>query len=606
MIKFLKILIGVIISIVISTYLWDFISISYSNPENIVGYYSEQKISPLNNLLRFLTFTTLPIITYIFLHKTVLKDNLINFASIFKNHQQIINKNNILYFYLYFFFVLIFLNFLSTDFYLANVDYFHEGLSLSSGLNSKISGLFWSGSFISNSFLSEFLSSKISWFLTQKETIGSFRFFHQILRFLTEIILICLIYNLCKLFNYSKEKQIFFFVVVSLISLYLNRSLTELFYPVRYRDIPILLILIFAFKSISSNLTNKINSLIIGFLSCASVLWSFDRGIYVNILILFLITILLIKKKYPDIFFLFFGILTSWICFYIFFGDLEVQNFFKNSFSISKYTDFIIGIEYPKPFDFDSSKHASRGTKNLLLIILNGIFISYIILNKNLNISSNSKLYLVFFFFCAYINYKSGITRSDSYHMKQAIFFQNILFVTLIINFLIEKMQDLRIDLLKKNISYFLIILILLFTIKDLKISNILNFKERYVNYISIEDEKFLSEDYIYLRNTLLKDYELECVQLFSYDAILPFLIKKKFCTKYNFLYIANSDDLQKSFIKQLKIKKPKYIILNKNYKFLPLIPVEKRFNKVFDYLKQNYKTKEEVLNWVILENKKS
>ena len=477
MIKFLKILIGLIISIVISTYLWDFISISYSNPGNVVGYYSEQAISPLNNLIRFVTFTTLPIIVYIFLHKIILKENLINFILIFKNHQLSLKKNNVLNLYLYLFFVLIFFNFLSTDFYLSNVDYFHEGLSLSSGLNSNISGLFWSGSFIANSLLSEFLSSKISWFLTQKETIGSFRFFHQILRFLTEIILVCLIYNLCKLFNYSKEKQIFFFVVISLVCLYLNRSLTELFYPVRYRDIPILLILIFAFKSISSNLTNKINSLIIGFLSCASILWSFDRGIYVNILILFLITIFLIKKKYTDIIFLFFGILLSWICFYIFFGNLEVQNFLNNSFSISKYTDFIIGIEHPKPFDFDSNKHASRGTKNLLLIIINGIFISYIILNKNSKISSNSKLYLLFFFFCAYINYKSGITRSDSYHMKQSIFFQNILFITLIMNFLIEKMENFKFNIFKKNISYFLIILILLFSIKDFKIYNILNFK---------------------------------------------------------------------------------------------------------------------------------
>ena len=297
MIKFSMILIGVIVSIVISTFLWDFITINYSNPGNVIGYYSEQKISPLNNLVRFIIYTSLPIITYIFLHKIILKDRLINFFLIFKNDHTITKKNNLIIIFLCIFFIFIFLNFLSTEFYLTKVDYFHEGLSLSSGLNSKITGLFWSGSFISNSLLSEFISTKISWIITQKETIGSFRFFHELLRFLTEIILICLVYNICKLFNYSKEKQIFFFVTVGLISLYLNRGLTELFYPVRYRDIPILLTLIFAFNSICSNFPKRINSLIIGFLSCASILWSFDRGIYVNALILFLIPIFLVKKN---------------------------------------------------------------------------------------------------------------------------------------------------------------------------------------------------------------------------------------------------------------------------------------------------------------------
>ena len=604
MIKFSMILIGVIVSIVISTFLWDFITINYSNPGNVIGYYSEQKISPLNNLVRFIIYTSLPITTYIVLHKIILKDRLINFFLIFKNDHTLTKKNNLIIIFLCIFFIFIFLNFLSTEFYLTKVDYFHEGLSLSSGLNSKITGLFWSGSFISNSLLSEFISTKISWIITQKETIGSFRFFHELLRFLTEIILICLVYNICKLFNYSKEKQIFFFVTVGLISLYLNRGLTELFYPVRYRDIPILLTLIFAFNSICSNFPKRINSLIIGFLSCASILWSFDRGIYVNALILFLIPIFLVKKKYTDIIFLFFGILLSWAIFYTFFGDKEIHDFLKNSLSVSKYTDYIIGIEHPKPFEFDSSKHATRGTKNLLLIILNGILIFNLILNRNSKISSNSKLYLFFFFFAAYINYKSGITRSDGYHMKQAIFFQNLLFVSLLTNFLIEKINLIKFDLFKKYITYFLTILIIIFSVKNLKINNIFNFKDRYNDYISLNDDQFLTEDYIHLRDTILNDFDFKCVQLFSYDVIIPYLLKKKFCTKYNFLYIAGSDNLQNNFINELEKEKPKYIIFNQAYTFQPLIPVEKRFNKVFNYINQNYQPKEKIVNWIILTKK--
>ncbi len=601
MIKVFKISVGVIISIGISTLLWDIIKINYSNPENIIGFYSEQKISPLNNLLRFITFTTIPVAVYISLHKIILKENLINSFNIFKNDNLILEKNNFLSYSLYIFLITIFLKFLSSDFYLNKVDYFHEGLSLSSGFNSKVTGLFWSGSFISNSLFSEFLSTKISWLITQKESIGSLRIFHEFLRFLTEIILVFLIYNICKLFNYSKDKQVFFFVILTLIILHLNRSLTELFYPVRYRDIPILLTLIFSLNIIKSNFPKKINALIIGFLSCTSILWSFDRGIYVNILILFLIAILFTKKNYSNILYLIFGIILSWVIFYLFFGNEEIKDFLNNSFTVSKYTDLIIGIEYPKPFDFESGKHAARGTKNLLLIILNGIFISNMILSKNSKISPSSKLYLLFFFITAYINYRSGITRSDGYHMKQAIFFQNILFVTLLINFFIEKINFLNIQIFKKYMSFSLIIFILLFSIKDFKFYNIINFKDRYSNYISKNDDYFLSNEYILLRNSISNNFNFDCIQLFSYDMILPYLLKKKFCTKYNFLFIANSDNLQNDFINQLRVTKTKYIVFNKNYEFIPLIPVEKRFDKVFKYINENYQVKEEILNWIIL-----
>ena len=274
------------------------------------------------------------------------------------------------------------------------------------------------------------------------------------------------------------------------------------------------MLLIFSLNIIKSNFLKKINALIIGFLSCTSILWSFDRGIYVNILILFLIAILFTKKNYSNILYLIFGIILSWVIFYLFFGNEEIKDFLNNSFTVSKYTDLIIGIEYPKPFDFESGKHAARGTKNLLLIILNGIFISNMILSKNSKISPSSKLYLLFFFITAYINYRSGITRSDGYHMKQAIFFQNILFVTLLINFFMKN-KFLNIQIFKKYMSFPLIVFILLFSIKDFKFYNIINFKDRYSNYISKNDDYFLSNEYILLRNSISNNFNFDCISYF-------------------------------------------------------------------------------------------
>jgi len=600
-IKLIKIIIGVSISIIISTLLWDLISINYSNPGNVVGYYSENKTSPLNNLFRFIMFTSVPILTYIILHKIIFKNELINFFSIFKNNYPVLKKNYTLIFFLYLFFLLSFLNFLSIDFFLSEVDYFHEGLSLSSGYNSKITGQFWTGSFISNSLFSEFISSNLSWQISEKETIGSLRALHYLLRFLTEIILIYLIYTICKLFNYTKEKEIFFFVIICLMCLYLNRGLIFIFYPSIYRNIPILLILIFSFNNINTDVPRKINSFVIGILSCSSILWSFDRGIYVNVIILLLVSILFFKKRFINIIYLFSGVLIGWLCFYFYFGSLEIENFLINASSVSKYADLFLGIEHPKPFDFDTSKHVARGTKNLLIIILNGILIFNLILNKNSKISFSSKLYLLFFFCAAYINYKSGMTRSDTFHMKQAIFFQNILLISLMFNFIIEKIKFVRFGNIKKYVPYFLFIFLVIVSLKNLKISNMLNFKDRYLNYVSIKDKEFISKDYFHFKKKLLKNYDFDCVQLFSYDAILPFLLKKKFCTKYNFLYVLTSDDVQMDFIDELDNKKPKYIIFYKEYKSDPiLIPVEKRFKKVFMHINQNYQIDEKILNWVI------
>jgi len=599
-IKLIKFFIGLAISILISTFLWDFISINYSNTGNVIGYYSEKEISPFNNFLRFIIFTSIPIFTYIILHKIIYKDELLYFFSIFQNNYPSLQKNNILKFFLYFFFLLSLLNFLSADFIVNEVDYFHEGLSLSSGYNSKITGLFWSGSYISNSLFSEFVSTNLSWLISKKETIGSLKVFHELLRFLTEIIIIYLIYLICRLFNYTKEKEIIFFTFVCFICLYLNRGLTESFYPNRYRDIPILLLLVFVFNNINSIYPKKINSLAIGLLSCFSILWSFDRGIYANAIILILIGILLFKKKFLNIGYLFFGVFIGWLCFYLYFDTSEIRNFLINAYSVSKDADLFLGTEYPKPFDFNSDKHAARGTKNLLLIIINGILIFNIILNKNSKIPSSSKLYLLFFFSAAFICYKTGITRSDGYHMKQAMFFQNIILVSLVTNFLMEKINHTFIDKTKKYIPYSIIIILLIITFKNLKTSNIKSFKDRYLNYVNIEDEKFISNDYKFLKNELTNKYDFDCIQLFSYDAIIPFLLKKKFCTKYNFMYVLTSDSVQNRFIEEIKSKKPNYIIFNKKFEDIPLIPVEERFKAVFKYIQTNYKIEKEILNWVL------
>ena len=600
MINFIKISIGVLISMLIGVLLWDNILFNYSNPNNVSGYYSELKISPYNNVFRFIFFISLPILTYAILYKFLYKQKFNNFLLIFKNNFPINEKNNLLTFFLIIFFIISIIHFFSADFVLSKVDYLHEGLSLSSGYNSKVTGLFWSGSYISNSLFSEFLSTKISWFILQNETIGSLRAFHMFLRLVTELTLIYFIYLICKLFNYEKNNEIIFFVILCSLSLYFNRELTEIFYPARYRDVPIILLFIFSFNLINKNNPNKFNCFIIGLLSCFSILWSFDRGIYLNAAILFIVIALLLKKKKFEIGILSLGIIVGWLFFYILFGNVEIKDFLANAYDVTRDAELFLGLEYPKPFDFDFNQHAARGTRSLIIIIINGIFITHLLLKTDQKIPNSSKLFLFFIFIVSFINYKSGITRSDSYHMKQAIFFNNVLLFTFVLNFFINQLNAFEKLNLKKYYTYILFIFLILLNFKNINYTNLVNYKDRFINYISKSDDVFFSDEYITLKNELNKNYDLNCIQLFSYDAVLPFLLKKKFCTKFNYFLISSSDSVQDKFINELKIKNPKYIIFNKNYTFIGLIPVEIKFQNAFEYINQNYIVENEILNWVI------
>ena len=77
-------------------------------------------------------------------------------------------------------------------------------------------------------------------------------------------------------------------------------------------------------------------------------------------------------------------------------------------------SDYLIGIEFPKPFSDKSTRH----TKALLMIILSGVLLINYIFNEKKNESIQSKFLLIFLFISSIIFFKSGLTRSDGPHIK--------------------------------------------------------------------------------------------------------------------------------------------------------------------------------------------
>ena len=593
---------SIFLSFLVSILFWKNISLDYNNLGNVIGYYSDNNISEYNNLVRFIFFTGFPILIFFILLKNFFYKN-VNLNDIFFSNQKDRCKvNNFLIIILIISLLISTINYLSTDLISNSVDYFHEGLTLSMAFNFYKTGLFWDGSYLPNSLFSDILSATIPWKIFNYISIGSYKVFHYFLRYLTEIFLIFFIYKLSFVFGFKKNTQNIFFITIVLISLKLNRDLTEIFYPFRYRDIPIFILLFLAIDFIKFQNHKIITPFLLGIFSSFSILWSLDRGVYYFISLVILISLALIKKKYFSSILLLLGMVLSCLLIYLYFGHIEFKSFLYNFVNVVKDFDLSAGSPYPTIFDFDN-KHASRGTFNLIIIILNGFLISFLFLNQKIALTNNSKLFLLFFFIVSCLIYKSALSVPDGYHMKQSIFFSKIFMISNLLFIFIYKNFFDNIKKLK-FITYALLILIISKNLTEINYSNILSFKERNLILVKKEDDFFLQKKYIDLRNSVSKNYNLTCVQLFSYDIIMPYLLRKKNCTKFNFLYVISSNDVQNKMIYELKNEMPNFIFFNQKYDFLYLRPVEKRFQKIAIFINKNYTIDRQINNWNIYKRK--
>ena len=589
-------------SIAISILFWKNISSDYNNFGNVVGFYSENNISNHNNLIRFVFFIGFPVLTFFILIKNFFYKD-VRLINIFKFDQNDnLKKNKVLTLILFFSLFITTLNYLSIHLVHNSLDYFHEGLTLSSAINYYKTGLLWDGAYLSNSLFSDILSATIPWKVFGTVSIGSYKIFHFFLRYLTEIFIVLFVYKLSFVYDLKKNSQIIFFSLIVLILLKLNRDLTEIFYPFRYRDIPIFILLFLAIDFIKFDTRKIITPLLLGFFSSFSLLWSLDRGVYYLISILVLIFLCTIKKRYLSSSLIIVGAIISFSSVYFYLGASEVQSFFYNTSNVIKDFDAFAGSPYPTIFDFEN-KHAGRGTLNLFIIIFNGFLVSFLFFSKKLSITNNSKTFLLFFFIVSCLIYKSALSVPDGYHMKQSIFFSKTFIISNLLFIIIHKNYFDNFKKLK-SITYLLLILFVSKNLFEIKYSNIFSFKDRNLMIVKKNDDLFFDKKYIDLKNYLSQNYDLKCVQLFSYDAIIPYLLKKKYCTKYNFLYVVSSESVQEEMINELKNNIPKIIIFNRNYSFLTLKPVEERFKKVAYFIGENYIIDAQINDWDIYKKK--
>ena len=412
------------LSVCLGTFFWKIINLPLSNTD-IVGFYSINKTNSLNDVLGYLIFITIPILFYFIWQLVFKKKRFDYFFSNIKFKYEDIDIDKKIYIPFLFFIFFICLEFLSVQFSITEIDLFHEGERLSAAFKSKLDGSLWSGSYISKGIIYEILGPKYIWKLFNQESIGLLRFLDILCVFFTKFLLIFLSLELSKNTNFNSFFKNMFFVFLTTILLscihynssFNNETSADL---IKFREIPVLLTLLFFIRSLKNTDQTHKTYFFIGFLTVFTFFWGIDRAIVLNLLVLFIIIFLIINKSYKNVATLVFSSIFFWIFFY-FFLEEEFAFFISNTITILTEMPQLNGLIHPIPFT--DGANASRSTKIILSILISLLISFGFFFNKNSSMSYRLKISLTTISLVSFLSYMYALGRTDYTHLKQAFGF---------------------------------------------------------------------------------------------------------------------------------------------------------------------------------------
>ncbi len=589
---------ALICGIAFCTFSWNYISFPYDSTNTITGQYSLNQINPLNDTLRGISFILIPLFLYFI---TFLKFNNQSLSYSSSQYNFPTSNKNIKYLSLI---LIIFsiLEFYSLDYknFISNLDVHHEGTFLTAQSNLFYKNKYWTGTFYDYGFLGNSIGI-FSKTIFGDYSIGIQRFSFVFLILINKILIILICKKIVDNLDNSNQKEILF-LIFTLASLTLASFYVDVT-PFHPRIFIYLVFTSLIFSIINSEKNNIITSLLTGSLSLFSILFYWDIGTYINLLLGIFLVYLFFSKKRKIFFQVILGMTASWIIFIIIMPINELKEFINQYVFIINISDYLIGIEFPKPFSDKSTRH----TKALLLIILSGVLLINYIFNKKKNESNQSKFLLIFLFISSIIFFKSGLTRSDGPHIKYTsgiytmliFFFISYYFTNYLIRFSFLK----KIFNLFREKNYFLIVSILIclvffLRVNHLNLTNVFNMNKNFQGITKIDDYKFLNNDYLNFLNiygNLVKDEK--CIQQFTDDNAIPYLLNKPTCTKYYVHAHVIQNWTEDDFIKEIDNTKPQYILYSSEVNWF-----KSRNNapKADRYILENYSLFKDLSPWII------
>lgn len=591
----------IVFMIIFVAKIWGFIKLPYKDP-SIIGTYSINEFNSTNDILRYLIFILLPVSFFllfkIFFEKKEIKKIIfeIGLASERKYNNDFAIKCSLAIILLF-----LILEFLSINFPLHAIDFLHEGQVLSSAYKSLLDGSLWSGSYVTVGIFYETLSSKFIWSFFDLESIGLSRyppiFFTLVIKFL----FIILLFKITKFLDLNTFYKNIFFIIGSFISLtFLDYDIPSVDI-ISYREIPVIMISILFIDYLQSIKWKKYILILLALVAVTSMFWSIDRGLVCNLLILSIIFFLILTKRYNDLAILFLSVIFFNLLFFLILGD-EFHYFISNTTSIIKEMGYIHGLIHPEPFS--NELNSSRATKTLISIIIILIISLNLFFKENKLFSIEFKTFLLFLSIVSFFSYIYALGRSDGPHIKHVfahqLFFFTIYFTYLFLSFIMN-LNKINFLFRLKNIIIPILLVSILFPL-NLNIKNILDYSDRFNEYIKLPDKKFLNKNDVNAIDkikSIVSQYD--CVQLFSNDAALLYLLKKKSCTKYYFIWSVGSSNNQKKLVRDFKNTK---LIISKGTPFAWDLSVSQKLPIVDNYIDQNFYIDQKIKDWEILKIK--
>jgi len=598
-----------IVAVIISTLLWESITLQFTKNFDCCCCYSEyfsKKYNPLNDSLRFIFFVGFPLLSFIFCIKYFYPESTYKLKEVLQIdiHKRVSNNYNqnldILFYIFLFVIILEFFLLEFQDFNQASLDIFHEGFWLTASNNYSLTQKFWNSSYVDRGLFGNF-HPIIFWELFNNNTIGLVRFSEKLLLLLSKICLLVLAKQITSNLNYEKVQKIVFFFFLSILFV----SLVEYLDRGEFKGRSLLFIFFFNlfFFSLSKKNSFAFSNLLIGFFSIISLLWYIDIGAYLNLLIIFILIFFTIRKEFKTVLSILFGIILGWLLFYLIIPVSEFLGFVANTISIYTTIDIIHGLIYPTPF-FSGD---ARATRTLIFFVLAGAFVISMALIKKSKFSNLNKIFFVFLFLGSLIFFKTALSNSDNGHIKIASGPVLTIIYTAFLYLIFEFFKNINI----KNRKYFIneklyifcgtiFFSIIVLNANILKIKNIITAPERINKLITYKDDVYISSEYKnlinYYDNLALED---NCVQILTDEVALPFLLKKKTCTKFYLMFIGSPKKLQKKLIEELTLSKPN-IILIKTEVLKYSVPPD-RLKLVFNFINNNYSFHSKYKYWTFV-----
>ena len=609
---------SVAISVLIVTVLWEKINLPFNNTSGAKGFLVSESYNPTNDTIRFFFFVSFPLIVYLFLNQKLNKKTISVKNLIFEKYKNVINFHFVIILLSLIFIFFILFQFLSFNFPIHKVDLLHDGEHLTAAQNYLSTKKLWVASYTMHGG-SDFFYPLIMWKILDVQSIGGARISLYFLILFIKLFSVLLAYQLTKISNVSNGGKILLFTILASILISMSAYRPVVFsYYFSTRDIFIILFLIFFIELFIQSRFRYFSIILICLIATISILFHFDKGTYINFILISYCFYLFAIKKYQDILLIFLSLITFWSIAIGLIGLEEFTAYLDNFKTIIFTADLIHGLKYPNPF-FSISDHPDgvRATRGLIFQLTAGLFVLYYLISNKNEMFSSKKILFVFLLLLSFIMYKNALGRSDTGHIRMSSGFPILINSFFILNYLLiylEKMKNLN-RKTSYNIFFFIsLIFLLLFHVinpSHYKIDNVKNFNKNFINYINLEDKNFLDQKTLELVTYYKKISEKDtCIQNFTFATGFPYLIKKPSCTKYYASWLASPISKQRDYIKKIKKKRPKYILYESKkapfdfYHKLDGLAVYDRLDLVNSYILSNYKRYGEVNAYIVLEKK--